>query len=146
MRFPAVTRVLVVDDDQEIRESLRLMLEGEGYQVREARDGVAALDILSSSTLPLVVLLDLRMPRLDGEGVLRAVVRDSYLATSHAYLLLTADSLAVSSALAAILAQLRAPMVAKPFDLDALLDIVHQLACRLVPPNDSLASSMSPAR
>lgn len=142
-RSQTVTRVLVVDDDPEIRESMRLMLEGEGYSVREAPDGLAALDILNASTLPLVVLLDLRMPRLDGEGLLRAVAHDSYLATSHTYLLLTANFLAVSPALAAILAQLHSPVVPKPFDLDVLLELVHQAACRLVPPDDTAESSTS---
>lgn len=144
VRSTTVAHVLVVDDDQAIRESLRLLLEAEGYQVEEASNGVAALDILNVSASPLVVLLDLRMPRLDGEGVLRAVVRDSYLASAHAYVLLTANFLAVSPPLAAILTQLHAPIMPKPFDLDALLEIVHQLACRLIPPDDALASSIHP--
>ncbi|HLJ80889.1 MAG TPA: response regulator [Ktedonobacterales bacterium] len=146
VRSQTVAHILVVDDDQAIRESLHLLLEAEGYQVAEAANGVAALDILHTSITPLVVLLDLRMPRLDGEGVLRAVAHDSYLAGHNAYVLLTANFLAVSPALAMILSELRAPVVPKPFDMDALLDIVHQLACRLVPPDDSLASSLSPTR
>ena len=144
VRPETVAHILVVDDDQAIRESLRLLLEAEGYQVAEASNGVAALDILHTSVTPLVVLLDLRMPRLDGEGVLRAVAHDSYLASHNAYVLLTANFLAISPSLAAILTELRAPILPKPFDLDALLEIVHQLACRLVPPDDSLASSLSP--
>lgn len=146
VRSTNVAHVLVVDDDQAIRESLHVVLEAEAYQVEEASDGIAALEILNASVTPLVVLLDLRMPRLDGEGVLRAVVRDSYLAHHHAYLLLTANFLAVSPALAAILTELHAPVFPKPFDLEALLEIVHQLACRLVPPGDSLASSLSSTR
>ena len=65
--------VLVVDDDTAIRQMLRLVLEDEGYAVREAMDGIEALAALRVSARPLVVLLDLMMPRLGGDGVLAAV-------------------------------------------------------------------------
>jgi CheY-like chemotaxis protein len=57
--------VLVVDDDAEIRELLRRMLEPEGYSVVEANNGRVALDRLRDVS-PSVVLLDLMMPEMDG--------------------------------------------------------------------------------
>jgi two-component system nitrogen regulation response regulator NtrX len=64
--------VLVVDDEAAIRESLRMILEFEGYQVEEARHGAEALARLSELS-PDAILLDIRMPELDGIEVLRAL-------------------------------------------------------------------------
>ncbi|MGX6977966.1 response regulator transcription factor [Vagococcus elongatus] len=57
--------ILVVDDDKEIREGVRIYLEQENYQVLEAEDGVEALEILSHKEVHLVIL-DIMMPNLDG--------------------------------------------------------------------------------
>ena len=68
-------RVLVVDDDPDWRDAVRLSLEELGYQVTLARDGASALEALESDDFA-VVLLDLRMPGLRGEDVSRAVGED----------------------------------------------------------------------
>jgi DNA-binding response OmpR family regulator len=57
--------VLVVDDDREIVKAIAINLENEGYQVLKAYDGLQALDMVSSSSIQLI-LLDIMMPRLDG--------------------------------------------------------------------------------
>ena len=62
-------RVLVADDDPQMRRLIRTVLEREGYDVHEAADGLDALDALDKGT-PDLVLLDMGMPRLDGLGVL----------------------------------------------------------------------------
>lgn len=59
------TVILVVDDDKEIREGIRIYLELEGYQVLEASDGQIALDMLAENVVHLIVL-DIMMPNLDG--------------------------------------------------------------------------------
>jgi DNA-binding response OmpR family regulator len=59
------TRILVVDDDQDIRQLLRALLERAGYVVDEAEDGRAALRILFT-TPPALVILDVTMPDMDG--------------------------------------------------------------------------------
>lgn len=64
-------RVFLVDDDPDIRESLRLFFEEEGYLVEEAADGYAALAFLEGTRDAWVMLLDRMMPRLDGPGMLR---------------------------------------------------------------------------
>jgi two-component system, NtrC family, response regulator AtoC len=69
---PAVTRVLVVDDEENLRHLLSRMLSQEGYEVTTAADGEEALTAINDQTFDLV-LCDVRMPRLDGWGLLTAV-------------------------------------------------------------------------
>lgn len=58
-------RILVVDDDRAVRESLRRSLSFNGYSVELAQDGVEALDLIANNR-PDAVVLDVMMPRLDG--------------------------------------------------------------------------------
>src|SRR5215467_6136184 len=84
-------RVLIVDDDEDLRHALGYLLRDAGYTVYEARDGHRALERLRDSPGGMVVLLDVRMPGLDGVEVMRAVAAQEYLSTRHAYILMTAD-------------------------------------------------------
>jgi CheY-like chemotaxis protein len=76
--------VCIVEDDEDIRATLRYLLEDAGYRTVEAANGLAALQLLRTSSSRLVVLLDLMLPVLDGAGVLAAVVEDPGLITRHA--------------------------------------------------------------
>lgn len=67
-------RVLVVDDDDIVREVIATLLNGEGYGVVTARDGLEALTALKGEPVHLVIT-DLRMPGVDGIEVLRESVR-----------------------------------------------------------------------
>ena len=58
-------RILVVDDDESIRQIVRLCLTDEGYEVSEAANGEDALEVLAETPHDLI-LLDLRMPVMDG--------------------------------------------------------------------------------
>lgn len=75
---PSSRCILIADDDQDIRELLRLYLESEGYRVREAVDGAEALGAVKAGGIDLV-LLDIMMPRIDGYQVLRRVRETSAL-------------------------------------------------------------------
>lgn len=66
-------RVLIVDDDEALRENLVEFLEAEGHEVTHARDGASALERLAVGRPPDVVVLDLIMPRLDGRELAAAV-------------------------------------------------------------------------
>ncbi len=66
----APLRVLLVDDEPAIRRFLRLSFDAEGYQVEEAGDGKAALEILRQKK-PDLLILDLGLPDLDGFEVIR---------------------------------------------------------------------------
>jgi len=62
--------LLIVEDDADIRELMKIFLEAEGYQVSLAADGLEALEQLQSGARPSLILLDLMMPRMDGEQFL----------------------------------------------------------------------------
>lgn len=133
MQYPEQdhAQVLVVDDDEPIRETVRGILEDVGYAVIEAGDGLEALERMRADGAPRVVLLDLRMPRMDGGGVLRAVAADAALASHHAIVLMTANLPSVSPDVDQLLERLQVPVVTKPFDLDVLLDAVALAEQRL---------------
>lgn len=59
-------RVLVVEDDDDCRETIDICLSDAGFEVSTASDGVAGLRFLSEGMVPDVILLDLRLPQLDG--------------------------------------------------------------------------------
>jgi CheY-like chemotaxis protein len=111
--------VLVVDDDANVRSLYVDALEEAGHTVAIAVDGTQALDALRSGDHPCVVLTDLRMPRMDGFELSRAVSRDAEL-TSIPIVVVTADK---------ILA-LTSPAGDKPFS-PAELDALVQRSCRL---------------
>jgi CheY-like chemotaxis protein len=60
-----VARILVVDDEAAIREVVSAILEAEGHEVRQARDGHDALTAMAAE-MPEVIVLDLAMPGMDG--------------------------------------------------------------------------------
>lgn len=68
-------KVLVVDDEENIRELLSVSLKFQGYEVTTAKDGPNAID-LARSVRPDVVVLDVMMPGMDGFGVLRRLRAD----------------------------------------------------------------------
>jgi two-component system chemotaxis response regulator CheY len=67
--------VLVIDDDPDLLEVTRFVLEGEGLRVETARNGQEALERLHAGTLPDLVLLDLMMPVMNGWMFLEAVAK-----------------------------------------------------------------------
>ena len=64
-----LVKVLLVDDEDSLRKVMRDLLERDGYDVAEARDGVQALDQIDRVG-PDIIVLDLNLPGLDGYGVL----------------------------------------------------------------------------
>ena len=67
-----MARVLVVEDDRDIADSLELFLRSDGHRTERAHDGRRALDLVQTAH-PDLVLLDLGLPELDGLEVLRAI-------------------------------------------------------------------------
>jgi CheY-like chemotaxis protein len=110
--------VLLVDDDEDVRESIGDLLRGKGYRVVTAADGNEALDVLSGVRKPCIVLLDLVMPGMDGWKFLGVVQSDPVLATIPVVI---ASAHAATHAPAGSLGVLR-----KPFDLDDLFRIVAE--------------------
>ncbi|HLZ23460.1 MAG TPA: response regulator [Ktedonobacterales bacterium] len=116
--------VLVVDDNTDIRETVRLMLEDEGYTVLEAPDGQEALKYLRSSAERLIVLLDHIMPGMDGMQTLVTIADEPALTRRHTYIMLTADGRTGPTHLMSDGDEWIVPVLAKPFDLDDLLAAV----------------------
>src|SRR3981081_3139650 len=66
-------RVLIIDDEENIRQMLRLTLETAGYEVGEAEDGMEVFAILGGDPAWNVILLDQRLPVMEGTEVLRRI-------------------------------------------------------------------------
>jgi CheY-like chemotaxis protein len=114
-------RILIVDDNEALRDNLAELLESEGYEVRLAPDGVRALDSLAADPLPDVVLVDLLMPGMDGNELLSRIREDTRLAPLRVVL-----STGMPSASARAAAQADA-FLAKPFGMRDLLLKIEQL-------------------
>ena len=114
-------RILVVDDDALIRETLATALGDEGYAVRVAPDGRAALSALGTWR-PDVIVLDLMMPVMDGVAF-RAAQR-SVAETAQIPVIVLSAAHEVQSRAASLDP---AAIFAKPFDLGALLDAIAGL-------------------
>lgn len=75
----SAARILVVDDDPQIRRVLKVALTGQGFEVDDAKNGQAALDTLRAARFDLV-LLDINMPGMSGLDVCRAIRATSEIA------------------------------------------------------------------
>jgi DNA-binding response OmpR family regulator len=112
-------RILVIDDDDSIRQIVRLCLTDVGYVVGEAANGEAALAMVDAFH-PELILLDLRMPVMDGWEFVRR------------YRLTHAPQAPIVACVAALNAAHEcaglepAAILAKPFDLDDLLAVVRE--------------------
>lgn len=71
----AIIKVVIIDDEQRFLKTTQTLLEKEGYQVITANDGQAGLDILKAKAADVVVL-DVKMPGMDGIEVLRHIKSD----------------------------------------------------------------------
>ncbi len=119
-------KILVVDDDENIRDVLGMILRAKGHDVDEASDGVEALARLGRTHAPdrpELILLDMMMPRLDGEAVIDALKRDPALA-SIAVVLLSGHQLAREQADRLGVAG----CLVKPVELSELLATVQRIA------------------
>jgi len=113
----ARARLLVVDDEAEIADLMRLFLEGAGYEVMTAESGELALALLAEARFDAVVS-DLRMPDLDGAG-LWLELRQQWPALSRRLLFVTGDTL--SPGARSFLEETGCPCLDKPFTKADLL-------------------------
>ena len=125
--------VLVVDDDLDLRETLRDALADQGYTVYEAPDGMPALHRMQEHPQGMVVVLDLNMPGMDGLAVLRAVAANPRLVQRHRIILTSArHGPTLPLADAQFVTSYTAHFLAKPFDLETLYRLVAHTASMLL--------------
>jgi CheY-like chemotaxis protein len=114
--------VLIVDDDADFREALALVLNLEGFQTAGAEDGAKALHFLGEGLRPDLILLDLRMPNVDGATFLRQLHAEGNGATPPVVVLSgEAKGQEESSALGA------EGFLPKPVEMAELFATVHRL-------------------
>ena len=122
--------VLVVDDDADIRDAVREVLEEAGYATLEASHGREALELLQRAEVkPHLLLLDLMMPTMDGWQLRARLLEDPVLATLPV-VIMTAHA-GVLRAVAN--AQPATPVLSKPIDVGRLLELVATY-CKEEPP------------
>jgi CheY-like chemotaxis protein len=115
-------RILVIEDDDDIREVMQDVLASEGFRVDVARDGLDALRMLEHEAPPPLILLDMMMPRMDGETFLRVLRGRPALADA------TVVVISGNAATREKAEQLHAAAcLVKPFELDELLGLVRSL-------------------
>lgn len=116
--------VMVVDDDEDVREIMQLVFETAGYRVLTAADGLEAWQDLRLGHRPQLILLDLMMPRMDGEQFMRTL-RNSPMADIPV-VIMSGHSAGHDRA-----KELQADSwLTKPIDLDDLLATVRRFAAR----------------
>jgi CheY-like chemotaxis protein len=120
----ARARILLVEDDADLRESLCRVLEDAGYEVDGVRNGQEALEYLRREQPPCVVLLDLMMPVMTG-WEFRDVQRRDPALSDIPVVILTADGRAQSKADALGVGK----YLRKPVQLEELLGMVHSFRC-----------------
>ncbi|MCU1277255.1 MAG: chemotaxis protein CheY [bacterium] len=108
--------VLVVDDDRDIRDSLRMLLEDEGYRVQTAADGAEAVATMQSEP-PDFVILDLMMPVMDGWEVAGRMHDDERLAAIPVCVVTATPEWAPTNSTC---------VIAKPVDVSRLLALLHE--------------------
>lgn len=109
--------VLIVEDEPDIRDSLREVLEDEGYAVAVAANGKEGLAQLSHLSKPCAVVLDIIMPVMSGNELYNAMQADPQLA-SIPVLVSTSDPTRAPSGVL---------IMKKPIDVDRFLDAVAKL-------------------
>ena len=122
-----VTRIMVTDDEQHIRDGCERILKRVGYEVLKASTGSEALDILSREHIP-IILLDLKMPGMDGMEVLKRIRQ---LDESLLVIVITGFA-TVETAIEAM--KLGAyDFIPKPFEPDQLRIVVNRAAEKVRP-------------
>jgi CheY-like chemotaxis protein len=112
-------RLMVVDDDPDIRAALATCLDREGFEVDLCADGQEAIERLARDERPHTIILDLMMPRMNGFEVLEALKAQGsqipvvVISANRGY---TAQDLGVTS------------LMRKPFDLEELIDVLRRVA------------------
>jgi DNA-binding NtrC family response regulator len=124
-----MARILLLDDDDDMRDVMSDMLTLEGHEVRTGRNGVEGLQALDVE-LPQIVITDLEMPVLDGYGMVYRLFVEN-LGRENVPIIVISG--------AAVLPQIAAALgtpyfLPKPFSLEALLTLINRALAEAIPP------------
>ncbi len=125
---PRQKRILIVEDDPDIRGLLQILFEQENFEVQLAENGKDALDVLETQALPQLILLDYMMPEMDAVGFKKHQVRDAKIA--HIPILLMSAFGAMDAKSLQIGA---AAWVRKPIEIEKLFKAVDQILKNATP-------------
>lgn len=118
---PFSKEILVLEDEREIREAIKEFLESESYQVETASNGIEALNLLNHSKMPDLILLDMKMPGMNGWDF----AKEFYQKYDHlAPLIVMTAAAEVEKRAQEVSAN---DFVGKPFDLDELSQKIKKL-------------------
>jgi len=117
------TKILIVEDDRNISELIRLYLEKENFEVAQAEDGKRGVELFSSFS-PDLILLDLMLPGLDGWGVCREIRKTS----SVPIIMVTAKDETFDKVMG--LEMGADDYIAKPFDMKEVIARIHAVLRR----------------
>lgn len=129
----AMAKVCVIEDDDAIREIVRDLLADEGYEVSEATNGLEGKQILEDSQERLIVVLDYRLPALNGCDLLEIVAQDDALRARHCFIMMSASPAKTVEDCEESIDELNVPVLPKPFDIDELVEAVREAEKRLEP-------------
>jgi CheY-like chemotaxis protein len=121
----ALRPILVVDDDADIRAAIHEALADLGYEVYEAPGGKPALERLQASERGMVVLVDYRMPGMNGIQMIQTIAAHDDLALRHTCVLVTAHYDSLPHTVVTLLQSFGVSVLAKPFDLNDLVVAVQ---------------------
>ena len=117
---PRKRHILIVEDDEAIREGLEQLVEEAGYVSSGASNGAHALEQLRGGVRPAVILLDLMMPVMNGWDFRNAQLEDPELAGIPVVVLSDFGEDAAAAAADEVLP--------KPFTVAELVDVLHRIA------------------
>ncbi len=118
-------QIIIIDDEENIRSAVKLILEDEGFHVIEAEDGVAGLAAIMKSETPSIVLLDILMPRMTGNTVIRELANNPKILQKHAYIVITATLRRIEPDVVKLMKQFNIHAMQKPLEVIKLLSMIQ---------------------
>lgn len=129
------TKILIVEDDPNIAELIRLYLEKDGFEVNHAGDGLLAVEMFSKFK-PDLVLLDIMLPKLDGWGVCREIRKVS----KTPIIMLTAKDETIDKIMGLDIGA--DDYISKPFDMKEVIARIRAVLRRSSPEEEKPSSSI----